>query len=165
MMDEGALGKEYADGDVICRQGEPGDHMYVIQSGRTTVLRDEGGIEVVVGELAVGDIFGEMAIVERRPRSATVRANGPARVLTLDKRAFLKQVHADPSLAYRILEGMSHRIRKLSEELGRLKAHQPEELDLPRPTPWSEPPMPAPEALRFQHGAPKGVRAGEVHTR
>lgn len=160
MADEGALGKEYADGDVICRQGEPGDRMYVIQSGRATVLRDESGIEVVVGELAVGDIFGEMAIVERRPRSATVRANGAARVLTLDKRAFLRQVHADPSLAYRILEGMSHRIRKLTEELVRLKAHQPEELDL-----HSEPPMPAPETLRFEHGAPTGVRAGDVHTR
>jgi CRP-like cAMP-binding protein len=95
-MDEGVLGREYADGDVICRQGEPGDRMYVIQAGRATVLREDGGVQVVVGELKNGDIFGEMAIFDRQPRSATVRAAGMVRVLTLDKRAFMRQVHEDP---------------------------------------------------------------------
>lgn len=165
MLDEGALGKEYADGEVICRQGEPGDRMYVIQSGHATVLREEDGTEVVIGELTVGDIFGEMAIVERGRRSATVRASGVTRVLTLDKRAFLRQVHADPSLAYRILQAMSHRIRRLDEELCRLKAQRPKEPDDHRVAPWIEPPMPAPEALRFEHGAPKEVRAGDDHNR
>jgi hypothetical protein len=116
-MDEGILGKEYDDGDVICRQGEPGDRMYVVQAGRLTVLREEGGVEVAIAELKAGDIFGEMAIFDRQPRSATVRAQGRARVLTLDKRAFMRQVHEDPSLAYRILEGMSRRIRRLDAEL------------------------------------------------
>lgn len=116
-MDEGVLGREYPDGVVICRQGEPGDRMYVIQAGRAAVLRDEGGVEVAVAELTAGDIFGEMAIFDRQPRSATVRAKGTARVLTLDKRAFMRQVHEDPSLAYRILEAMSQRIRRLDAEL------------------------------------------------
>ena len=118
-MDEGVLGKEYTDGEVICRQGEPGDRMYVVQAGRATVLREDGSGEVMVGELKAGDIFGEMAIFDRQPRSATVCAKGMARVLTLDKRAFMRQVHEDPSLAYRILEGMSQRIRKLDAELSR----------------------------------------------
>lgn len=116
-MYEGALGREYTDGEVICRQGEPGDRMFVIQSGRAVVEVDE----VFVTELKAGDLFGEMAIVERRPRSATVRADGPARVLTLDKRAFLRQVHEDPSLAYRILETMSRRVRRLDGELAELR--------------------------------------------
>jgi CRP-like cAMP-binding protein len=125
-MGEGALGREYADGDVICRQGERGDRMYVIQAGQATVTREEGGAESVVGELNAGDIFGEMAIFDRQPRSATVRARGAARVLTLDKRAFLRQVHEDPSLAFRILETMSRRIRDLDAELSRLKQPHPE---------------------------------------
>ena len=123
-MDAGVLGKEYADGDVICRQGEVGDRMYVIQGGRAVVLREEAAGEVVVGDLAAGDIFGEMAIFDRQPRSATVRAKGTARVLTLDKRAFLRRVHEDPSLAYRILQRMSLRIRGLDEEVSRLKQLQ-----------------------------------------
>ena len=120
-MDAGVLGRDYSDGDVICRQGEPGDRMYVIQDGKAVVLREEGGAAVVVRELTAGDVFGEMAIFERQPRSATVCAKGAARILTLDKRAFLKRVHEDPALAYRILQAMSRRIRSLTEELSHLK--------------------------------------------
>jgi CRP-like cAMP-binding protein len=126
-MDDGVLGREYADGAVICHQGDPGDRMYVLQAGRATVMREEGGVEVVVGELKSGDVFGEMAIFDRQPRSATVRAKGMARVLTLDKRAFLRQVHEDPSLAYRILESMSLRIRRLDAELSGIRRRPQQE--------------------------------------
>ena len=124
---EGVLGKEYADRQEICRQGEMGDRMYVIQAGKAVVVREEAGREVVLGELKAGDIFGEMAIFDRQPRSATVRADGKAQVLTLDKRAFLRRVHQDPSLAYQILQSMSRRIRSLDAELSRLKRVQPED--------------------------------------
>jgi len=120
-MGEGLLGKEYADGEIVCRQGELGRSMYVIQAGRVEVVREEGGAEVTLRELTVGDIFGEMAVFDQQARSATVRAKGPARVLTLDRRAFLRGVHEDPSLAYRILQMMSGRIRSLTEELSRVK--------------------------------------------
>ena len=120
-MSKGALGTEYGDGEVICRQGEPGDRMYVVQAGRALVVHEANGREVQLTELSAGDVFGEMAIFDRQPRSATVRAKGPARVLTLDKRAFLRGVHEDPSLAYRILREMSQRVRRLTEELSRLK--------------------------------------------
>jgi CRP-like cAMP-binding protein len=123
-MEAGALGREYADQEVVCCQGERGDCMYVIQTGRAEVLREEDGAEVVVGELTTGDVFGEMAIFEREPRSATVRVKGQARVLTLDKRAFLRRVHEDPSMAFHILQRMSFRIRTLNQELSRLKRPQ-----------------------------------------
>jgi CRP-like cAMP-binding protein len=61
-----------------------------------------------------------MALFERMPRSATVRALGEVRVLTIDKKTFLRQVHEDPSLAFRILQKMSYRIRELDTELFRL---------------------------------------------
>ncbi len=124
-MTEGALGKEYADGEFICRQGERGDCMYVVQAGRVEILREENGASLLVRELTAGDIFGEMAIFEREPRSATARAKGIARLLTLDKRAFLRRVHEDPSLAYRILQVMSRRIRSLTEELFQQKRSHP----------------------------------------
>jgi len=120
-VDAGALGKEYADAEIICRQGEPGDCMFVVQAGRAEVLREEDGKSVVVGQLKAGDVFGEMAIFDKQPRSATVQAKGEARVLTLDKRAFLRRVHEDPSLAFQILQRMSLSIRRLNEELFRLQ--------------------------------------------
>ncbi len=120
-MELGVLGKEYSDGGVICRQGEPGGSMFVMQAGRAVAVREDDGKEVVLGELRAGDVFGEMAIFDRQPRSATVRAQGTVRVLTLDKRAFLRRVHEDPSLAFRILERMSQRIRSLNDELSQFK--------------------------------------------
>lgn len=122
-MAEGLLGKDYADAEVICRQGEVGDRMFIIQDGRAVVLREDEGIEEVVGVLGPGDVFGEMSIFERQPRSAMVRAKGAARVLTLDKQWFLSHVQEDPSLAYRILQQMSHRIRSLDAEVSWLLSH------------------------------------------
>ena len=120
-MTESILGIEYQAGEVICSQGEAGDRMYVLQSGRAQVLRSEAGRDVVIGELQAGDIFGEMSIFDRSPRSATVRAEGRATVMTLDKKAFLRRVHEDPSLAFHVLKKMSERVRKLDEELSALR--------------------------------------------
>ena len=116
------LGKIYQDGEVIVRQGEEGNHMYVIQKGKAEVLRESNGESVQLSVLGDGDIFGEMALFGKEPRSATVRAKGEVRVLTIDKKTFLKRVHEDPSLAFQILKKMSDRIRALDSEIARIKA-------------------------------------------
>ena len=121
-MEKDSLGKVYRDGEVIVRQGETGDCMYVIQKGQAEVLQEKEGKEVRLAVLGEGDVFGEMALFEREVRSATVRALGDMRALTVDKRIFLRQVHEDPSLAFRILEKLSHRIRQLDGEMFRLKS-------------------------------------------
>jgi len=118
-MTTGALGKLYADGEVIVRQGEVGDCMYVIQGGQVEVLLRKGDSAVCVAVLGEGDFFGEMALFDQEVRSATVRARGEVRLLTLEKKSFLRRIHEDPSLAFRIMEKMSHRIRELN---GALKA-------------------------------------------
>ena len=121
MSTEG-LGKVYADGHVVVRQGDVGDCMFAIQAGQVEVLRETDHGEVRVAVLGEGDIFGEMAILQKEVRSATVRALGEARLLTIDKRTFLRRVHEDPSLAFNILRTMSGRIRELSEELAQMRA-------------------------------------------
>jgi len=127
VVDRGSLGRVYNDGEVIVRQGEPGDRMYVIQAGQVEVFRERDGRAVRLAVLEGGDFFGEMALFTREMRSATVRAMGPVRVLTVDKKTFLSRVSQDPSLAFRIVQRMSHRIRELDEELGRLKGeHSPD---------------------------------------
>lgn len=117
------LGKTYHAGDDIVRQGEQGDCMFVIQEGDAEVLIDDGaGSQTRVDVMHAGDIFGEMAILERQTRSATVRAIGTMRVLTIDKKTFLRRVQEDPSLAFMVLKAMSNRVRKLDMELASLKA-------------------------------------------
>jgi CRP-like cAMP-binding protein len=121
METTGALGKVYQDGEIIVRQGEVGDCMYVIQEGQVEVVLEKDGEEVRLAVRGEGEFFGEMAIFEREVRMATVRALGQARVLTIDKKNFLRRIHEDPSLAYRIVQTMSHRIRELSAEVAQLK--------------------------------------------
>ena len=121
-METGGLGKIYRDGEVIVRQGEAGDCMFVIQAGEVEVFREDGRQrEVRLAVLREKDFFGEMALFDREVRSATVRALAEARVLTVDRKSFLRRVHEDPSLAFRVVEQMSHRIRELDAELTRLK--------------------------------------------
>jgi CRP/FNR family transcriptional regulator len=120
-MDTGALGRIYEDGEVIIRQGEVGDCMFVIQDGQVEILVERDGVEVPLAVRGEGDFIGEMAIFDRDVRSATVRALGQVRLLTVDKRNFLRRIHKDPSLAFRIVETMSRRIRELTDENARLK--------------------------------------------
>lgn len=113
----GKLGKLYRDGEVIVRQGQTGKCMYVIQDGQVEVIAERDGEEIRLRELGKNDFFGEMAIFENEVRTATVRAVGETRVLTIDKKNFLGGIHEDPSLAFRIVETMSHRIRDLTDRL------------------------------------------------
>jgi CRP-like cAMP-binding protein len=120
-MTSGALGKTYQDGEVVVRQGEEGDCLFVVQEGQLEVVREEEGKETVIRLVSKDELFGEMAVFERQKRSATVRARGTARVLTLDKKNFLRRVNEDPSLAFRIVETMSRRVRELSAQVVELR--------------------------------------------
>ena len=117
----GALGKVFTDGEAIICQGDFGDCMYVIQEGQVEVVVEMDDDLVRLAIRKQGDFFGEMAIFEREVRMATVRALGEARILTVDKKNFLRRIHEDPSLAYRLVQSLSARIRELSTEVTQLK--------------------------------------------
>jgi len=114
-----SLGKEYKSGELIVRQGEMGDCMFVIQKGEVEAVAETDGRELRLRKMGVNDVFGEMALFEKETRTATVRALGPTRVLTIDKKNFLRGIHEDPSLALRIVKTMSHRIRDLTDRLAK----------------------------------------------
>jgi CRP-like cAMP-binding protein len=113
------LGKKYAKGEVIFRQGETGNCMYVIQKGEVEAVAESDGREVRLRTMGPNEFFGEMALFEKEMRTATIRATKPTRVLTIDKKNFLGGIHEDPSLAFRIVQTMSHRIRDLTERLAK----------------------------------------------
>ena len=124
-MARGALGKVFHDGDVIIRQGDVDDCMYVIQEGQVEIVLENQGQENVLSVLDTGDFFGEMALFDKDVRSATVRAVGDAKVLTVDKKSLMRRFLEDPSLAFRLVETMSKRIRELQDKV----AEQETELD------------------------------------
>jgi CRP-like cAMP-binding protein len=111
------LGKEYKEGEVIFHQGDIGNTMFVIQDGEVEAVAEFNGEEYRLRSMGPNEFFGEMALFEKEVRTATIRAIRPTRVLTIDKKNFLGGIHEDPSLAFRIVETMSHRIRDLTDRL------------------------------------------------
>jgi putative methionine-R-sulfoxide reductase with GAF domain len=120
-MNESELGRIYSDGEIIFREGDAADALYVIQSGKINVTKKATSGELVIATLQSGEIFGEMALFDRLPRSATARASGNATILTIDKKKLFSTISRDPTLVFKLLESMSQRTRKLDEELMQLK--------------------------------------------
>jgi CRP-like cAMP-binding protein len=121
-MSHGPLGRVYPDGEVIVREGEAGECMYVVQSGEVEVLTRRGEHDIPLRVLGPGAIIGEMSLFDREVRSATVRARGEARLLTVDRESFLRRVHEDPSLAFNVVRTLARRVRDLTDELARVRS-------------------------------------------
>lgn len=124
-MTAAAFGRLYEDGDVIVRRGEAGDSLFVVQDGIVEIVVDGGPTEVVLRSAGRNEILGEMAMFGGGIRSATIRAKGPSRVLTLDKRNFMRRMSEDPSLAFGMMETMALRVRELSDEVVKLRRETP----------------------------------------
>lgn len=121
-MTQSKLGRVFGDQEIIMRQGEPGECMYVVLEGHADVVREHGGSATLLATLGPGDFIGEMSLFERESRSATVRARGEVRMLTVDRRTLLGRIHEDPSLAMKVLERMSMRVRELDIEIARMRS-------------------------------------------
>ncbi len=116
-MESNSLGKLYKNGEIIIKQGSVGDCFYVIQEGIVEVVDESGATEMVVAELGATDFFGEMGLFEKDVRSCTVRAKGDAKVLTMDKKSLYKKIQQDPTIAFRLLEKMSNRLRETTKHI------------------------------------------------
>jgi hypothetical protein len=105
------LGQLYKNGEVIIKQGTSGNCLFVIQEGKVEVINEHHGEDIKLAELGETEFFGEMGLFEKDVRSCTVKALGDVRVLTVDKKNFYESIQNDASLAYRLLEKMSNRLR------------------------------------------------------
>lgn len=127
MKDSDYLGRVYSDEEVIFREGDKGEGMYVVQAGKVKITKQTTEGEVILSVLGDGDIFGEMALFDRQPRSATATAVGEARVLSVDKKKLFTLVSRDATTTFKIIQTMSARIRSLNEELSQYKQGGTEE--------------------------------------
>ncbi len=115
------LGRLYADNEVIIREGDKGDAMFVVQTGKVRITKNTPSGEVMLALLEAGTIFGEMALFDNIRRSATASAAGPARVLSIDKKKLFKTIHRDPTLVFKIMSTLSARVRQLNQEVTELR--------------------------------------------
>lgn len=102
----------------LFRAGEKGDAMYLIESGRVRIsIHDDDKQEVTLAELAQGDFFGEMSIIDGRQRSADARVIEDARLAILSRDAFLSFVRSNPDVALEMLSALTDRLRRTDDLL------------------------------------------------
>lgn len=110
-----------AAGVFFFRERDPADCMYVLESGRVAVLKDWAGRELLLRELGVGDCFGEMALLDLFPRSASVRAVEESRAIALTPEHLYRLFEHDPIpfavIQMNIGREMSRRLRESDEQL------------------------------------------------
>jgi trk/ktr system potassium uptake protein len=114
--------KHFAAAEVLVHEGSVGSDVFFILSGKCEVRRTAGGRAKVVAKLSPGDFFGEMAVLSPDPRTATVVAVDPVRVLTLSAWEFRQAMQANPAMGYQVAKLLAGRLRKAEEELAEARA-------------------------------------------
>jgi CRP-like cAMP-binding protein len=109
--------RDFPAGAVLFEEGEPGDHMYIVVSGEIELRRLVGGSERVLAVLAAGEFFGEMAILNERPRSATAVVRSAARLLVIDRTTFEAMLRARPEIALRMIKGLAGRLDSTNQHV------------------------------------------------
>ncbi len=104
------FGRTATAGTVLFREGEPGKVMFVIQSGKVRLTRTVRGQEKTLAELPAGEFFGEMSIINDKPRTATATVIEDAQLLQLDPRTFEAMIKANTEIAVRMIRKLAARL-------------------------------------------------------
>lgn len=111
------FGRAAPAGTVLFREGEPGHDMYVIQAGRVELLRKVKDRESVLAVLPPGEFFGEMAILNNRPRSATAIVVEDARLLVIGPRTFEAMIRGSAEIAVRMIKKLAGRLEQGNQQI------------------------------------------------
>lgn len=112
----------YRPGEILFRQGDPGDAAYVILEGKADILADASGGQIKIAELSDNAIVGEIAILCDVSRTATVKAAGPLEALRIRKDDFLKLLADYPDMMFEILRSLAQRLTRTTSELTEARA-------------------------------------------
>jgi CRP-like cAMP-binding protein len=108
--------KQLRAGEVLFKEGDPGDEMYLIRAGKIKIVKDLEGSKKTLAVIGEGEFFGEMALLDKSPRSAAAIAESDAKLIIVDRDAFLSSVNKNPFIKY-IIETLTTRLRKTNNML------------------------------------------------
>jgi len=114
------FGRELPRGTVLCREGEPGKEMFVLQSGRVTISKRVADVEKVLATLGPGEFFGEMSILNNRPRSATATCAEDSRILVIDAKTFEAMIRGNAEIAIRMIKKLADRLQETNDQIENL---------------------------------------------
>ena len=116
-----AVTKSYPKNTVILSEGDATDSLYIILSGRIKVyVSDEDGKEIILNDQGPGEYFGEMALLDEGPRSASVMTLEPTRLAVLSKQTFRDCLASNPRISFNLIRQLVHRGRRLTDNVKNL---------------------------------------------
>jgi CRP-like cAMP-binding protein len=110
--------RHYSPGQIIFHHGDPGGLLYIIIEGKVKITHATAeGQEALLAIFGANDFFGELALLDDSPRSATVEAIEPTRALTLHREDFMHYIRGNPDLSLHVLHTMAQHIRRLNNQI------------------------------------------------
>ncbi len=113
-------GEVISRGTVLFYEGDPGQEMYIILSGKVRISKEAGGLEKVLVVLGKGEFFGEMAILNNKPRSATATVIEDCRILIIDRETFETMIRSNGEIAVRIIKKLAARLQEADNQIENL---------------------------------------------
>ncbi len=123
--DSNEFTRVYPKNTMICSEAEPGDELYIIQKGTVKITKIVDDKEVLLALLKSGDIFGEMALLENKPRSASAIAHDDATLMVANRANFVRMVKAQPQLITRLTRLLAERIWGVYRQLANIVMEDP----------------------------------------
>ena len=116
-----AVTRSYAKGTLVMCEGDHSDSLYIVLSGKVKVfLSDEEGKEVTLNTQGPGEYFGELAMLDEAPRSASVVTVEDTKLAVVSKAAFDECLEKNPKIALTLIRGLARRLRELTENVRNL---------------------------------------------
>lgn len=111
------IGVTFDEGETVFNQGDEGDTMYIIHEGSVVIIRERNGVGTVVASLKPGEFFGEMALVDQEPRSATVKTIEKTTLVPITRDFFVKHSSRNIRFIQTVMETLGQRLEKVDEML------------------------------------------------
>lgn len=111
------LGKVFPPGTVLFKEGERGKEMYVIQSGKVRISKQARGEEQTLAVIGAGEFFGEMAILNNKPRSASASVMEESKMLVIDPKTFEAMIKGNTEIAVRMIKKLAQRLQEADDQI------------------------------------------------
>ncbi len=111
------FGKKVPAGTVLFQEGDRGEEMYIIQAGKVKISKKVRGVEKTLAMLEKGEFFGEMSILNDKPRSATAETVEDSDLLVIDRKTFDTLIRGNPEITVRFIKRLADRLREANEQM------------------------------------------------
>jgi CRP/FNR family cyclic AMP-dependent transcriptional regulator len=111
------FGRRKAAGEVLFKEDEVGTEMFVLQSGKIRLTKNIRGVEKLLADIGPGEFFGEMAILNNKPRTATATVLEDAQLLVIDPKTFEAMIKSNTEIAVRMIKKLAKRLDDANEQI------------------------------------------------